>query len=263
MRSIFNYVVGIGLSWIFSASLQAQPVIIDLENELLEENTESQLPTLPVKPKPAEKPIEIPMVVQPPPQYMHTKNCGEYGCELGCEHPEDAHLMRLLYGTQLGDHLLEHRIRVGGWTQGGYTHSSKNTTNLPAGWNDRADQFLLQQKWLTIRRDVDLDAEFADWGFRADLQVQIIATRYNVVSSMVNSKIAVGGKTRLVLICHKFMAAILCLICLKERNSELGNCSRHSAMKICNIYSIDFKKLSHHLRATFNPYRCHGDLSVQ
>src|SRR5947209_7977431 len=68
--------------------------------------------------------------------------------------PERWALMKALQGTWPGWLLDEQRIRVSGWTEASFTASSDRDTNLPMGFNYRANDFLLQQNWLRIERPV-------------------------------------------------------------------------------------------------------------
>ena len=60
-------------------------------------------------------------------------------------------------------------INIGGWTELSYTASTDRSTNGPMGFNNRANQFLLQQNWLQIDREaVDDNAVSPTFGFRLD-----------------------------------------------------------------------------------------------
>ena len=77
--------------------------------------------------------------------------------------------MKSLQGTWLGAVLKENRIEVSGWTDLSYTASSDRFSNLPLGFNYKANDFLLQQNWLRIDRPVDTTSTTdASFGFRFD-----------------------------------------------------------------------------------------------
>jgi hypothetical protein len=80
--------------------------------------------------------------------------------------PEKGHFMKLIEGTPLGCKLEACKIKVDGWVDMSYTCSSRNTTNLPVTWNDRANTFLLQQAWVNIGKDIDTDSKEVDTGFK-------------------------------------------------------------------------------------------------
>src|SRR5262245_43221527 len=63
-------------------------------------------------------------------------------------------LMRALQGTWPGAVLDDHRMTIYGWTAMSYTASSASKVNTPVVWNDKADQFLLQQHWTRFERSV-------------------------------------------------------------------------------------------------------------
>src|SRR5437660_1043810 len=57
-------------------------------------------------------------------------------------------LMKSLQGTWPGAVLDQNRMQVSGWTDVSLTASSAEHTNLPLGFNHRANELLLQQNWL-------------------------------------------------------------------------------------------------------------------
>jgi hypothetical protein len=63
-------------------------------------------------------------------------------------------LMKSLQGTWPGWLLDERRLLISGWTDVSFTASSDRDSNLPMGFNFRANEFLLQQNWLRIERPV-------------------------------------------------------------------------------------------------------------
>ena len=83
--------------------------------------------------------------------------------------PERWPLMRAIQGTWLGAGLEDQRTQVSGWAQGNFTASSDRASNLPYGWNYKANQFLLEQNWLRIDRAVVTSkTEEPTFGFRMD-----------------------------------------------------------------------------------------------
>jgi hypothetical protein len=60
------------------------------------------------------------------------------------------------------------RFSVSGWTDMSFTGSSADQSNLPMGFNYKANQFLLQQNWLRIDQAVDENATSASFGWRSD-----------------------------------------------------------------------------------------------
>lgn len=77
--------------------------------------------------------------------------------------------MKSLQGTRLGTILEAQRVQISGWTDLSFTASSDRNSNLPLGFNHRANEFLLQQNWLRIDRPVDSsDKAGLNWGFRLD-----------------------------------------------------------------------------------------------
>lgn len=77
-------------------------------------------------------------------------------------------LMKHLDGTHFGNVLAQHKTSITGWTHMSFTASTARHDQLPMGFNDRANDFLLQQNWLRIERPTDPDAKTASFGFRSD-----------------------------------------------------------------------------------------------
>jgi hypothetical protein len=83
--------------------------------------------------------------------------------------PDRWMLMKLLQGTWLGVPLDDRRITVSGWTEVSFTASSDRDSNLPMGFNYRANEALLQQNWLRIDRPVvTTGTTEPTFGFRSD-----------------------------------------------------------------------------------------------
>jgi hypothetical protein len=80
--------------------------------------------------------------------------------------PEKGCFMKFLEGTPLGCQLDACKVKVDGWIDTSYTASSDHRTNLPLGWNDRANRFLLQQFWVNVERPVDTDSKEIDAGWK-------------------------------------------------------------------------------------------------
>jgi hypothetical protein len=77
--------------------------------------------------------------------------------------------MRSLQGTWEGGALDAERMSVSGWTEGSFTASSVRDSNLPMGFNYRANEFLLQQNWLRLDRAVVTSGTSEPtFGFRSD-----------------------------------------------------------------------------------------------
>ena len=77
--------------------------------------------------------------------------------------------MQTMQGTWPGWLLDSNRLSLSGWTELSYTASSDRSSNYPQGFNDRADQFLLQQNWIRFERTVATSGSTEPtWGFRTD-----------------------------------------------------------------------------------------------
>jgi len=84
------------------------------------------------------------------------------------EPPEPWALMRVLKGTTFGNRLDERGITISGWTEGNYTVSTANRSNLPVTFNDRADFWQMNQNFLRIDKPTDPTKERFQWGFRTE-----------------------------------------------------------------------------------------------
>jgi hypothetical protein len=77
--------------------------------------------------------------------------------------------MKSLQGTWPGAVLDENRMAVSGWTEVSFTASSDSVSNLPMGFNYRANEFLLQQNWVRFERTVVTSGTSEPtFGFRSD-----------------------------------------------------------------------------------------------
>src|SRR5205814_2882482 len=70
-------------------------------------------------------------------------------------------LMKALQGTWPGALLDGNRMQFTGWADVSFTASSDRHTNLPMGFNYRANEFLLQQNWIRFERTVVTDGTTA------------------------------------------------------------------------------------------------------
>jgi hypothetical protein len=78
-------------------------------------------------------------------------------------------IMRELQGTWPGVCLDGERVSISGWTDMSFTVSSADHSNLPMGFNYRANEFLLQQNWLRLERAVVTSGTTEPtFGFRSD-----------------------------------------------------------------------------------------------
>ncbi len=68
--------------------------------------------------------------------------------------------------------LQQHRIKVGGWVEQGYTYNARKPSdhfNGPVATNDLADEYQLNQTWLFFQRAAQTNGCGWDWGGRVDL----------------------------------------------------------------------------------------------
>src|SRR5262249_17134070 len=78
-------------------------------------------------------------------------------------------LMRALQGTWPGTGPDSERLQLTGWIDASYTASSDQHSNLPMGFNWRANEFLVQQNWIRFERTVVTSGTTdPSFGFRSD-----------------------------------------------------------------------------------------------
>lgn len=111
------------------------------------------------------KPIEITAQVLPPPAAPAAAEAPA----AAAAGPDRWWTMRELQGTWMGAVMDNNRLSISGWTEGSYTASTASINNQPVVWNDRANEFLLQQHWIRLERSVVTSGTTEpSWGFRFD-----------------------------------------------------------------------------------------------
>jgi Putative beta-barrel porin-2, OmpL-like. bbp2 len=97
--------------------------------------------------------------------------------------------MKSLEGTSVGAFLEAHRLQISGWTDMSFTASSAAHSQLPMGFNYRANEFLLQQNWLRIERTIDTDAACPTFGFRSDTILPGTDYRFTTVRGLFSGQL--------------------------------------------------------------------------
>lgn len=78
--------------------------------------------------------------------------------------------MKAVQGTCVGEVLDGTRTHIYGWTEMSFTASTAEKNNQPVVWNDRANEYLLQQAWVRLeRRVVTSGTTQPTFGYRVDL----------------------------------------------------------------------------------------------
>ncbi len=84
--------------------------------------------------------------------------------------PDRWWLMRELQGTWLGTLLDDNRLYATGWIEQSFTGSTDKVSNVTVVWNDRANQYLLQQAWVRFGRSVVTSGTTSpSFGFQVDI----------------------------------------------------------------------------------------------
>src|SRR5262245_5251709 len=94
-------------------------------------------------PLPQGQTIEIPL-----PQLAPPAPIAEKPAPPATPPPDRWAVMRTLQGTWYGAVLDDGRVTISGWTEGSFTASTARVSQLPMGFNYRANDFLLQNNWL-------------------------------------------------------------------------------------------------------------------
>ncbi len=99
-------------------------------------------------------------------------------------------LMKSLQGTWPGAVLDEERMQVSGWTEGSFTGSSDAHSNLPMGFNWRANEFAVQQNWLRFERTVVTSGTSEPtFGFRNDWILPGVDYRFTVARGLFSGQL--------------------------------------------------------------------------
>jgi hypothetical protein len=121
------------------------------------------------QPMPAQEPKNPDAPPDPDKQKMETGDKEEKNKEEEKEAQQEPWaLMRILKGTAFGDRLDERGIIISGWTEGNYTASTANRSNLPTTFNDRANFWQMNQNFLRIDKATDPTKDRFQWGFRTE-----------------------------------------------------------------------------------------------
>ena len=78
-------------------------------------------------------------------------------------------LQKLFESSSAGQTLAGNGWKIYGWTQGSYTAGSTRRSGLPVPFNDRIDQFSLNQNWLHVEKSIDTSKKELQLGGTADL----------------------------------------------------------------------------------------------
>jgi len=98
--------------------------------------------------------------------------------------------MKELQGTVPGSLLDSERMQITGWTEASFTASSVESTNLPMGFNYRANEFAIQQNWLRIDRAVVTSGTTEPtFGFRSDTILPGIDYRFTLARGVFDSQL--------------------------------------------------------------------------
>jgi hypothetical protein len=99
-------------------------------------------------------------------------------------------LMKSLEGTWLGCALDAKRLTISGWTELSFTASTARDSQLPMGFNYRANEFHVQQNWLRLDLPVVTSGTTEpSFGFRSDWIIPGIDYRFTLPRGLWNSQL--------------------------------------------------------------------------
>jgi hypothetical protein len=99
-------------------------------------------------------------------------------------------LMKELQGTLPGAFLDSQRMQIYGWIDFSFTASSAADSNLPLGFNWRANQFLLQQNWVRVEQAVVTSGTTEPtFGFRTDWILPGADYRFTLARGIFNGQL--------------------------------------------------------------------------
>jgi hypothetical protein len=105
-------------------------------------------------------------------------------------------LMRTLQGTWPGAALDSNRMQIYGWTELSFTASTLDDSNLPMGFNWRANQFAVQQNWLRFERAVVTSGTSEPtFGFRSDWILPGIDYRFTLARGVFDEQLTAHNGT--------------------------------------------------------------------
>jgi hypothetical protein len=103
-------------------------------------------------------------------------------------------LMKALQGTWEGAIFDGHRLSLSGWIDSSFTTGTDPTSNLPLGFNWRANDFLMQQNWLRFERTVVTSGTTEPtWGFRSDWILPGVDYRFTLPRGIFNSQLTANN----------------------------------------------------------------------
>lgn len=108
--------------------------------------------------------------------------------------PDRWMLMKSLQGTWEGASLDENRLAIYGWTEVSFDASTDRQSNLPVGFNYRANDFELQQNWLRVERPVvTTGTSEPTFGFRSDTILPGTDYRFTVARGLFSGQLTANN----------------------------------------------------------------------
>ncbi len=100
--------------------------------------------------------------------------------------------MRVLKGTTFGERMDECGFNIYGWTQGNYTTSTANGSNLPMTFNNRSDFWQMNQNFLRLEREIDMTKKQFQVGFRTDWILPGTDSQFTISRGLLDSQLTSG-----------------------------------------------------------------------
>jgi len=159
--------------WIVVALAISMHSIAWGEGALPESDTDYQSESVPVSEESLYQPVSlsIPQESTCAPDQCAAEDCINQICLPECQCCNFLEQM-LMRHSPVYPSLNSQRVRVGGWLDQGFTgnfQKPSNNFNLPVTFNDRSNEYQMNQLYLFVERPVDFGGDQLDWGFRTDL----------------------------------------------------------------------------------------------
>lgn len=153
-------------------------------------------PLIPAQAAPAPMPMGTP-VPMPMNGGAPAGNGNGDACKKDEEKPEEKEatkyfVEKLLAGTRAGQLLSDRGIRIYGWTQMSYTASSASKSNLPITFNDRANEFQLNQNFLRIEKAIDTSKKEVQYGWKTEYILPGTDARYSIPRGLFDNQLRNG-----------------------------------------------------------------------
>ena len=162
----------------------------------------------------------------------------------------------LLEDRFLGQRYKDSGINIYGWTEMSFTGSSARRSNLPTTFNDRANQFQLNQNYVIVEKHVDTTKKEFQLGFETDFILPGTDARFTVVRGLFDNQLSNGpnGGTRAypIDIYQGFIEAFLPNVGPQGTTVKMGRFATHCSYEVVQGTQVPFLSRSYGFQ--YNPF---------